>query len=480
MNYRMIWQILGRVLLIEAALMVLPLVAGICYREDPTPFLIAIALTGLVGFGLIRVKTKSQDIFAREGFAVVGLSWIVMSLFGALPFVLAGQIPNYLDALFETVSGFTTTGASILINVEAMSKGCLFWRSFTHWVGGMGVLVFIMAVLPMSGDHYMHVMRAEIPGPTVGKLVPKAKKTAAILYLIYTAMTVAETILLMCGGMSFFDALLHSFASAGTGGFSVKTASVGYYNSAYIDIVIGTFLILFGVNFNLYYLVLIGHFKAALKSEELRVYLGIIAFAVLTIAANIVHLFGNYFTALRYSYFQVASIISTTGFATTNFDQWPEYSRWVLVLLMLVGACAGSTGGGIKVSRLIILIKSSFCEVRRLQYPRSVTKVRLEGKVVSEQTVRYAYAFYMLYMLIILLSVLILSFDGLDLTTNLTGTIACISNIGPGLSLVGPAGNYSIFSWFSKVVLILDMLIGRLEIYPILLLCAPSVWKKNG
>ena len=480
MNYRMIWQILGRVLLIEAALMVLPLVAGICYREDPTPFLITIALTGLVGFGLIRVKTKSQDIFAREGFAVVGLSWIVMSLFGALPFVLAGQIPNYLDALFETVSGFTTTGASILTNVEAMSKGCLFWRSFTHWVGGMGVLVFIMAVLPMSGDHYMHVMRAEIPGPTVGKLVPKAKKTAAILYLIYTAMTAAETILLVCGGMDFFDALLHSFASAGTGGFSTKTASVGYYNSAYIDIVIGTFLILFGVNFNLYYLVLIGHFKAALKSEELRTYLGIIAFAVLTIAANIVHLFGNYFTALRYSYFQVASIISTTGFATTNFDGWPEYSRWVLVLLMLVGACAGSTGGGIKVSRLIILIKSSFCEVRRLQYPRSVTKVRLEGKVVSEQTVRYAYAFYMLYMLIILLSVLILSFDGLDLTTNLTGTIACISNIGPGLSLVGPAGNYSIFSWFSKAVLILDMLIGRLEIYPILLLCAPSVWKKNG
>ena len=255
---------------------------------------------------------------------------------------------------------------------------------------------------------------------------------------------------------------------------------MGYYNSAYIDIVIGTFLILFGVNFNLYYLVLIGHFKAALKSEELRTYLGIIAFAVLTIAANIVHLFGNYFTALRYSYFQVASIISTTGFATTNFDGWPEYSRWVLVLLMLVGACAGSTGGGIKISRLIILLKSSFCEVRRLQYPRSVSKVRLEGKVVSEQTVRYAYAFYMLYMLIILLSVLILSFDGLDLTTNLTGTIACISNIGPGLSLVGPAGNYSIFSWFSKVVLILDMLIGRLEIYPILLLCAPSVWKKNG
>lgn len=480
MNYRMIGQILGRVLLVEAALMVLPLVAGLFYHEDPSPFLITIAVTALAGFVLVKIRTKSDEIFAREGFAIVGLSWIAMSLFGALPFVFARQIPNYLDALFETVSGFTTTGASILTNIEAMSKGCLFWRSFTHWVGGMGVLVFIMAVLPMSGDHYMHVMRAEVPGPTVGKLVPKVKKTAAILYLIYTAMTVAETILLMCGGMNFFDALLHSFASAGTGGFSTRTASVGYYNSAYIDIVIGTFLILFGVNFNLYYLILIGHFKAALKSEELRTYLGIIAFAVLTIALNIMHLFGGFFTALRYSYFQVTSIISTTGFATTDFDKWPEYSRWVLVMLMLIGACAGSTGGGIKVSRFIILLKSSFCEVRRLQHPRSISKVRLEGKVVSEQTVRYAFAFYMLYMLIILMSVLILTFDGLDLTTNLTGTIACISNIGPGLSLVGPAGNYSIFSWFSKIVLILDMLIGRLEIYPILLLCAPSVWKKNG
>lgn len=480
MNYRMIGQILGRVLLVEAALMVLPLVTGLFYNENPLPFLLTIAITALVGFILVKIRTKSNEIFAREGFAVVGLSWIVMSMFGALPFVFSQQIPNYLDALFETVSGFTTTGASILTNMEAMSKGCLFWRSFTHWVGGMGVLVFIMAVLPMSGDHYMHVMRAEVPGPTVGKLVPKVKKTAAILYLIYTAMTVVETILLMCGGMNFFDALLHSFASAGTGGFSTRTASVGYYNSAYIDIVIGTFLILFGVNFNLYYLILIGHFKSALKSDELRTYLGIIAFAVLTIALNIMHLFGNFFTALRYSYFQVASIISTTGFATTDFDQWPEYSRWVLVLLMLIGACAGSTGGGIKVSRFIILMKSSFCEVRRLQHPRSISKVRLEGKVVDEQTVRYAHAFYLLYMLIILLSVLILTFDGLDLTTNLTGTIACISNIGPGLSLVGPMGNYSVFSWFSKIVLILDMLIGRLEIYPILLLCTPSVWKKNG
>ena len=480
MNYRMICQILGRVLLIEAALMVLPLIAGISYGDSLWPFLLAIAPTALAGFALVKIKPRTEEIFAREGFAVVGLSWVAMSMFGALPFVFAGEIPNYIDALFETVSGFTTTGSSILKNVEAMNHSCMFWRCFTHWIGGMGVLVFIMAVLPMSGDHYMHVMRAEVPGPTVGKLVPKAKKTAAILYLIYAVMTLIETIMLICGGMSFFDALLHSFATAGTGGFSTKALSVGFYNSTYIDIVIGTFMILFGVNFNLYFFILIGNFRAALHSEELRAYLGVIAFAVVTIAIDIANMYSGFFHALRYSYFQVASIISTTGFATTDFDKWPEYSRWVLVLLMFVGACAGSTGGGIKVSRFVILIKSAFCEVRRLQHPRSFSKVRLEGKVVDEQTVRYAYAFFVMYILIILFSVMLVSLDNFDFTTNFTGVMACISNIGPGLSLVGPMGNFAMFSWFSKIVLILDMLIGRLEIYPILLLCAPSVWKRNG
>lgn len=480
MNYRVIWQILGRVLMMEAALMLLPLVAGLWYGENILPFVITILITAAIGFGLVKIRTKTDEIFSREGFAIVGLSWIAMSMLGALPFVISGDIPNYIDALFETVSGFTTTGSSILTDVEAMSKSCMFWRCFTHWIGGMGVLVFIMAVLPMSGDHYMHVMRAEVPGPTVGKLVPKAKKTAAILYLIYAAMTAVETIMLICGGMSFFDALLHSFATAGTGGFSTKALSVGYYNSAYIDVVIGTFMILFGVNFNLYFLILIGNFRSALRSEELRAYLGVITFAVVTIAIDIVHMYGSFFSALRYSYFQVASIISTTGFATTNFDKWPEYSRWILVLLMLVGACAGSTGGGIKVSRFIIIIKSALCEVRRLQHPRSISKVRLEGRVVDEQTVRYANSFFVMYILIILVSVMLVSLDGFDLTTNLTGTISCISNIGPGLSLTGPMGNFAMFSWFSKLVLILDMLIGRLEIYPILLLCAPSVWKKNG
>lgn len=480
MNNRIICQILGRVLLIEAALMTLPLIAGIWYGDNLLPFLITMAVTALAGFALVHVKSRTEDIFAREGFVVVGLSWILMSMFGALPFVLAGQIPNYIDALFETVSGFTTTGSSILKNFEEMNHSCLFWRCFTHWIGGMGVLVFIMAVLPMSGDHYMHVMRAEVPGPTVGKLVPKVKKTAAILYLIYAAMTVLETVMLICGGMSFFDALLHSFATAGTGGFSTKALSVGYYNSTYIDVVIGTFMILFGVNFNLYFLILIGNFRTAIRSEELRAYLGVIAFAVVTIALNIAHMYDGFFRALRYSYFQVASIISTTGFATADFDRWPQYSRWILVILMLIGACAGSTGGGIKVSRFVILIKSSFCEVRRLQHPRSVSKVRLEGKPVDEQTVRYAYSFFVMYIIIIFISTMLVSLDDFDLTTNFTGVLACISNIGPGLSLVGPAGNFAMFSWFSKIILILDMLIGRLEIYPILLLCAPSVWKKNG
>ena len=480
MNYRSIWQILGRVLLIEAALMLLPLITGVWYGENLWPFVITMAAAAAAGGILISIKPKTEEIFAREGFAAVGLSWIAMSMFGALPFVISGDIPNYIDALFETVSGFTTTGSSIMKNVETMSRSCMFWRCFTHWVGGMGVLVFIMTVLPMSGDHLMHVMRAEVPGPTVGKLVPRAKKTAVILYLIYVVMTLIETVMLLCGGMSFYDALLHSFATAGTGGFSTRAASIGYYNSAYIDIVIGTFMILFGVNFNLYFLMLVGNFKAALKSEELRAYLGIIFFAVITIAINILGLFGNFFTALRYSYFQVASIISTTGFATTNFDKWPEYSRWMLVVLMLVGACAGSTGGGVKVSRFIILTKSALCDIKKLVRPRSVYKVRLEGKSLDEQTVQYSQIFFYIYLVIIFISVLLVSLNDFDLTTNLTATVACISNIGPGLSLVGPNGNFAMFSWFSKLVLIFDMLIGRLEIYPILLLCSPSFWRRNG
>ena len=479
MNYRMVWQVLGRVLCIEAALMILPVVTALCYGETPLPFLISAAATGLVGLILWRVRARNAAITAREGFLIVGLSWVFMALFGALPFVIGGEIPNYLDALFEMVSGLTTTGASILTDIEALSHGAQFWRLFAHWIGGMGILVFIMAILPMAGNRSMHIMRAEVPGPTVGKLVPRIRKTARILYLLYIVMTVVETLLLLCGGMSFFDALVHSFATAGTGGFSIRALSIGYYDSTYIDVVTGTFMILFGVNFSLYFLVIIGDVREALRSEELRWYLGIIAFAVLTIALNITGQYGSIFTALRYSYFQVASIISTTGFATADFTLWPQYSQTILVLLMFIGSCAGSTGGGLKVSRVIILLKSAATEVKRMLRPRCVEQVRLDGKPVDQDTVHKVLSFFFIYLLGLLLALLILSFDGFDFATNFSAALACLSNIGPGLSLVGPMGSYAIFSPLSKLVLILAMLLGRLEIYPILLLFVPAMWKRR-
>lgn len=479
MNYRMILQVVGRVLLIEALLLILPLAVALIYGEPLLPLIIPMLIAAVLGWLLRSIPVVKTDIGSTEGFTIVGLSWIVMSLVGAFPFVLSGAIPNYIDAVFETVSGFTTTGASIMTNVEILNKSCAFWRLFTHWVGGMGVLVFIMVVLPMSGDHYMYIMRAEVPGPVVGKLVPRARKTAEILYLLYIALTLLEVFFLLCGGMSFYDALVHSFATAGTGGFSIRAASIGYYNSTYIDIVIGTFMLLFSINFNLYYLLLIGESRQAVRSEELRVFAGIVAFSVLSIAWNITRLYGSFSGALRYSYFQVASVISTTGFSTADFNQWPQYSRILLVVLMFIGACAGSTGGGLKVSRVIILLKSIPAEVQLLVRPHSVNKIWLEGKSLSRDTVKSVQIYFFLYMLIIAVSALLVSFDNLDGETSFTGVIACISNIGPGLSLVGPAGNYSVFSSVSKIVLIFDMLLGRLEIYPILYLFIPYVWRRG-
>ena len=479
MNYRVVCNILGKVLLAEAILLILPLTAAVWYHEPVLPFLWTMLPLALIGGGLNFIKPKSGSLFAREGFVVVGLSWVLMSAFGALPFVLAGDIPHYIDALFETVSGFTTTGSSILTDVEAMSRGCMFWRLFTHWVGGMGVLVFIAAILPVSGDHYIHVMRAEVPGPTVSKLVPKARKTARILYLIYLILTLAEAVFLLCGGMSFYDAILHAFATAGTGGFSTRAASVGAYDSVYIEVVIATFMLLFGCNFNLFYLILLGQFKAIFKSEELRVYLIIIAAAVLVIALNIMDGVGGFAQGLRYAYFQVTTIISTTGFATADFDKWPEFSRWILVLLMFGGACAGSTAGGLKISRVIILFKSFLYELKQLILPTRVKRIWFEGKAVSDQTVRSVLIYFETYLVILGLSVLIISLDGHDLTTNLTASLACISNIGPGLSLVGPTGNFAFFSVPSKLLLIFEMLLGRLEIFPVMFLFAPSVWRRR-
>ena len=479
MNYRVVLNILGKVLLAEALLLTLPMAAALWYDESALPFLYTMLPLLLIGVVLNHIKPRSSDLFAREGFVVVGLSWLLMSAFGALPFVLSGDIPHYIDALFETVSGFTTTGSSILTDVEGMSRGCMFWRLFTHWVGGMGVLVFIAAILPISGEHYIHVMRAEVPGPTVSKLVPKARKTARILYMIYAGLTLLEFVFLLLGGMNFYEAILHAFATAGTGGFSTRGASIGAYGSVYLETVIAVFMMLFGVNFNLFYFILLGQGLAIFKSEELRVYLGIAATATLAIALDIMGSVGGFAQGLRYSYFQVMTVMSTTGFATADFDKWPEFSRWILVLLMFGGACAGSTAGGLKISRVIILFKSFFYELKQLILPTRVKRVWFEGKAVSDQTVRSVLIYFASYLVILGLSVLVISLNGYDLVTNFTASLACISNIGPGLSLVGPAENFAFFSVPSKLVLIFEMLLGRLEIFPVMFLFAPSVWRRR-
>ena len=479
MNYRMIARILGMVLLITAALMLLPLIAGLYYGESVLNFIITIAATAALGGIFLLFKPKNRDIYAREGFAAVGLSWILMSLLGALPFVISGDIPHYVDALFETVSGFTTTGSSLLTDIEGMSRGCMFWRMFTHWIGGMGVLVFIMAVLPMSGEHSMHIMRAEVPGPVVGKLVPRVRKTAAILYLIYMGLTVIETLFLLGGGMSFFEALLHAFATAGTGGFSTRGASIAAFNSLYIEIVISVFMLLFAVNFNLYFLLLLGRVRDVLKNQELRCFACIVAFSMLSIAWNISGQYSGFAEALRYSSFTVASLVSSTGFGTADFTQWPQYSQWLLVIIMFIGACAGSTGGGLKLSRVMLLIRAAFADLRHMIWPRRVNRVQMEGQRVEAAGIRAVFSYFALYMLMLLLGTLLISFDGFDTATNFTAALTCLSNMGPGLGLIGPNGNFSIFSDFSKLLMSLLMLIGRLEIYPILVLFFPSVWRKS-
>ena len=475
----MIARILGMVLLILAALLVLPLIAGLCYGENVLNFAVTIAAAAALGGVFMLFKPKNRDIYAREGFTAVGLSWILMSLIGALPFVISGDIPSYVDALFETVSGFTTTGSTLLTDVEAMSRGCMFWRMFTHWIGGMGVLVFIMAVLPMSGEHSMHIMRAEIPGPVVGKLVPRARKTAAILYMIYMGLTAIETVFLLCGGMSFYDALLHAFATAGTGGFSTRGASIAAFDSLYIEVVISVFMLLFAVNFNLYFLLLMGRVRDVLKNQELRCFLVIVAFSMLTIAWNISGQYGGFAEALRYSSFTVASLVSSTGFGTADFTQWPQYSQWLLVIIMFVGACAGSTGGGLKLSRVMLLLKAAFSDLRHMIWPRRVNRVQMEGQRVEQAAIRAVFSYFTLYMLILLLGTLLISFDGFDTATNFTAALTCLSNMGPGLGLIGPSGNFSIFSDFSKLLMSFLMLAGRLEIYPILVLFFPSVWKRS-
>lgn len=477
MNSSMIRYLLGGVLKIEGALLLLPCLVAACYQEKAGLFYLAVAaLCLLLGFAMTIKKPKDVVFYLKEGCVTTALSWIFMSFFGALPFWLSGEIPSLTDALFETVSGFTTTGASILEDVEALSYTALFWRSFTHWIGGMGVLVFLMAIISLSGGSQMNLLRAESPGPSVGKLVPKMKHTARILYLIYLGMTIIEIVLLLLGRMPLFDALTTGFGTAGTGGFGIKADSMGSY-SPYIQWVVTIFMIAFGVNFNAYYFILFHNMKKAFRMEEVRCYLGIILAATGILLNDTVKIYGNFFTALRHSAFQVGSIITTTGFSTADFDLWSQASKTVLVLLMFIGACAGSTGGGIKVSRFIILIKTIFKELNSYIHPRSIKKITFEDRPIEHEVMRATNVYFITFTVLFVGSVLLVSFEGRDLTTNFTAVAATINNIGPGLEMVGPSRNFGFFSPLSKYVMIVDMLAGRLELFPLLILFHPAIWK---
>lgn len=480
MNNKMIVYIIAKMLGVEGAVLLIPAFVAFLYGEsDVIQFLIVSAVLGAIFFIFGRKRPENKVIYAKEGLVIVGLVWILWSLFGALPFVLTGSIPSYVDAFFETVSGFTTTGSTILTDIEALPKGVAFWRSLTHWIGGMGVLVFVMMLTSLDDEHSMHLMRAEVPGPEADKLVPKARATARILYLMYFVLTAAEVVFLMFGGMSFYDALLHSFSTAGTGGFSNRNASVAYYDSAYIDGVITVFMILFGVNFNLYFLIRLKNWKDALKNEELHAYLGIIAGAVAIVTVNILGIYGNIVHAFRYASFQVASVITTTGFCTADFNLWPELSKVVLLCIMVIGACAGSTGGGIKVSRFLILVKSIKQEVRRMLHPKAVTIVKINGKRVGNDTIRSVYIYFISYILVMMVSILLVSINNFDFATTFSSVLTTLNNVGPGISMVGPVENFHMFSPLSKLVFCMDMLLGRLEIFPYLLLMSPELWRRR-
>ncbi|MBQ7140777.1 MAG: TrkH family potassium uptake protein [Bacilli bacterium] len=479
MNYRFILKTLGHLLLIEAILMFLPLGVSIYKNENIIPFVNTIVIILIFGSILSLIKIKNKSYFAKEGLMITTLSWISLSLFGALPFYFSGYFPTYIDAFFETVSGFTTTGSTILKNIEVLPYGLLFWRSFTHWIGGMGILVFAIAILPLSNENSMHMIKAEVPGPFTSKLVPKLKDTAKWLYGIYLLLTILEILLLLLGGMPLFDSIVTSFATAGTGGFAIKNSSIAFYNSTYIDYVISIFMILFGINFNIFFLIIMKKFKQAISNEEMKAYFGIIITSTILITLNILSICNNIFEAFRLSFFQVSSIITTTGFATTNFDLWPQFSKIILLFLMFCGACGGSTGGGIKVSRIVIALKKVIKDFITVIHPNTIKAVRLDKKVVNEKTINDVGYYLVLYFLIIIFATLIVSLDNFDFETTLTSVITCISNVGPGFSIVGPIGNFADFSGLSKLVLSIVMLFGRLELYPMLLLFYPLTYIKN-
>ena len=481
MNYNMISYVLGSLLRVEGILMSIPMVLAFVYGESAAQkaFLITVVVCLALGTLIRHKEPENKSIYGREGFVVVALSWIVMSLFGALPFYLSGAINGFINCFFETVSGFTTTGASILTEIEGLPMSILFWRSFTHWIGGMGILVFMLAILPMGDERSMYLMKAEAPGPMVSKLVPKVKSTAKLLYKIYIALTVIEMVLLLLGGMPLFDSVVNSFSTAGTGGFAILNSSIAGYNNAYYEYVITIFMLLFGVNFNLYYLMILRDFKSIWKNEELRYYVVIVVACIVLITGNIYSMYPTFESAFRHAAFQVAAIVTTTGFATANFDLWPEFSKTLIFCLTILGACAGSTGGGIKVSRLIILLKLAYREIRHIVHPRSVNLIKLDGYKVEEDVVRGVTGYIVVYVLLLLGSFILISFDNYDFTTSLTSVVTCLGNVGPGFAMVGPVENFSFFSGFSQLVLCFDMLVGRLEIFPIIMLFAPSIWRKS-
>ena len=482
MNKRLVLRLLGAILLIEALAMAPSLAISLLYGDgDALALLSSMALLAALGFPAWRfAHPREQNLRAREGFLVVALSWVLLSAFGALPFVISGLIPNYIDAFFEAVSGFTTTGATLMGNFEGLPRGVMFWRSFTHWIGGMGVLVLTLALLPQMTGRSSHLVRAESPGPSLSKIVPKMGDTAKILYLIYGALTMIELAALIIAGMSPYDAAIHAMGTAGTGGFSNYGSSIGAFDSAVIDAIITFFMVLFGINFALFYRVLVGGWRDALRSEELHWYLALFAGSTLFVSLMILPQYGTFLNALRYGSFQVATIMSTTGYATADFNLWPQAVKALIVVLMFIGSCAGSTAGGIKVVRVGILCKLGCREVRRTFQPRKVQVVRFEGKGVEENRLTQVSVFFFVYVLLVLVGMFLVSLEGLyDLETNFTAVLTCISNVGPGLGHVGPVENFSGYGPFAKVVLSLLMLAGRLELFPILVLFHPSAWRKG-
>lgn len=479
MNFGFITYIIGWILNFQGIFLLVPCIVAMIYNEKSgIAFLLSSLISFAIGALFVRKKTKNSSFYAKEGFISVALGWIVLSVSGALPFLISGEIPDIFNALFESISGYTTTGATILSDVESLSKCMLFWRSFTHWVGGMGVLVFVLCILPLADGNNMHLMRAESPGPSVGKLVPKVRSTATILYGIYTALTVIECILLLFGKMSLFDAITTSMATAGTGGFGIKNDSMASY-SMYIQNVVAIFMFIFGVNFNIYFLLLVRKPKEVLQSEELRTYLAIVLISTLIIGFNISSSFESIGTSIQQAFFQVSSIITTTGFSTVDFNHWPELSKFILIGLMFMGACAGSTCGGIKISRIIIAWKNLKNEISSFVHPKRVQIIRLEGRKVGNDVVKSVNVYFVLYFLIFIVSVFLVSIENGSFETNFTSVVATLNNIGPGLAGVGPMENFGGFNPLSKCVFMFGMLAGRLELIPMIILFSPWVWKKS-